>query len=488
LFVYYFQITSEILSHLNFWDLKACRVVSRHFLKTIEAYKRFKNSQLLVISKDKLALGELEPDLLQDRNLTHVTWLDIRNIQVDVDHVEREFLVIPRLILNNVQFVSLLSKGVDLKDDEPVPIRSIRRILSSTRQLSTLQLDVRLLLVNLNDVFDSSSDVINENLKNLKTLHILGWPRKFGFTTYWIYDADHPYFIKNLDQLTSSIERLESLHLPSFMFFEREPIFQSAVVRLLQRHRESLRALSLHFELWNDILPVTLPRLMSLSATVSNNDQQDSLKDFLANTNKECLKELDVVVREHDDYEFGKNLFDAIRQLSPCLKKLHLQAFKFVDEQGNEMSKVDWTFLGKMKYLRDFQLARPRCLVPNWKSYGNGAILLESLPRNQLERLGLRGIGFKRVGFWRDDVGDMEPELPFKLDLLRGFRNLRRLSLRYCPDAVDDDVLRFIVEEMPSLEELEVSHCSRLTDRGIAGTSGDGSDSIRNLKRELNYK
>jgi len=53
---------------------------------------------------------------------------------------------------------------------------------------------------------------------------------------------------------------------------------------------------------------------------------------------------------------------------------------------------------------------------------------------------------------------------------------------------VDDDILRFIVEEIASLEELEMSHCSRLTDRGIAGTSEDGSDSIRNLKCEWKFK
>jgi len=486
-------ITAEILSYLNFLDLKALRGVSRQFLETIEAHERFKDSQLLVITKDKFALGELEPDFLLDRNLMHLTWLDIRNIQVNVYDVEEEFFHIPSVILNNVKFVSLLSKGLEDDDNtEPGPDRIIRRILGSARQMTHLQLDLRLLMVGLRQVFDSSDD-IDENLKNLKTLDILGWSQPFRSTTYW-FDDDVEYFYfeffeTNFAQLVSSLQRLESLHLPVFTFSERRELeIQSAVVRLLQRNRESLRELSLHFEMWNDVLPVTLPRLVSLSATVSNAREQDSLKEFLASTNKDSLEELDVVVRGHDDYEFENNLFDAIRQRSPTLKKLHLQAFKFVDEEGNEMSKVDWTFLGEMKYLRDFQLARPRCPVPNWKSYGNLSILLESLPRNQLERLGLRGIGFKSVGFWRDQVSDMEPELPFKLDLFRGFRNLRRLSLRYCPDAVDDDIMRLIVEEMTSLEELQVSHCSRLTNAGIAGTSEDGSDSIRNLQCKWKYK
>jgi len=460
------------------------RVVSRHFFETIEAYERFKDSQLLVISKDKLALGELEPDFLQDRNLTHVTWLDIRNIQVNVYQVEQELLVIPRLILNNVRFVSLLSKDIHYGDSKELgPFRSIRRILSSTRQISTLQLDLRLLMMNLNDVFDSS-DVIKDNLKDLKHLDILGWTNSFGSTTYRIYSKYLPYFMKNVAQLASALQRLEGLHLPAILFSDDNvPKIRSIVMSLLEQNHESLRELSLHHQIWNDILAaMTLPRLNSLSTTVSIAREQDFLKNFVAVANQNCLLELDVAVRRQ--YEFGENLFDVIRQRSPYLKKLHLQAFMFADEEGFEIPKVDWTFLGEMKYLRDFQLARPRCPVPNWKSYGNGRILLESLPRNQLERLGFRGIGFKSVGFWRQDVSDMEPELPFKLDLLRGFRNLKRLSLRYCPDAVDDDILRFIVEEMTSLEELEVSHCSRLTDRGITGTFEDGSDSIRNLKCE----
>jgi len=477
------------LSYLTFLDLKALRVVSRHFLGMIEAYDRFKDSQILVISKEKVSLGELEPDFLMERTLMDLTWLDIRNIRINVYDVERQSLHIPNLILNNVKFVSLLSNDIHYEDnEEPVPVRSIQRILSSTRQISRLQLDLNLAMVNLSDVFDSS-DVIKDNLKNLKTLDILGWTRMFGSSTYWIDDEYLPNLMRNLDQMASALQRLERFHLPVLWFTEQEPEskIQSSVVNLLQRNRESLQELSIHFRIWRDILPVTLPRLKSLRATVSISKEQDSLKDFLANTNKDCFKELDVAVRRQNDCKFGMSLFNTIRQCSPCLTKLHLLAFTFADEEGYEF-KVDWTFLGEMKCLKDFQLARPLCSVPNWDSYGTGTLLLESLPSNQLERLSLRGFGFKNLGFWKNDVGDMEPELPFKLNLLRGFQNLKRLSLRYCPDAVDDDILRFIVEEMTSLEELEVSHCSRLTDRGIAGTSEDGSDSIRNLKREWKYK
>jgi len=159
-----------------------------------------------------------------------------------------------------------------------------------------------------------------------------------------------------------------------------------------------------------------------------------------------------------------------------------LKTVKFVDIQRREM-KVDWTFLQGMKRLKDFQVSRPSCKEPNRESYGTGALLLESLPRNQLERLGFRGIGAKSSGgFWKTNNGDVELQLPFKLDLVRGFRNLKRLSFRHCPDALDDEIIQFIVSEMTSLEELEVSHCSRLTNAGICGTLEDGSDSIRNLK------
>jgi len=419
----------------------------------------------------------------------HVTWLDIRNIQIDVYFVEQNLLHIPRYILKNVSFLSLLSKDLENDDDEnqPAPVMPMYRILSSTEQISHLQLDLRLLMVDLNDIFHSFS-FIRDNLKNVKHLDIFGWPRKrFGSTTYWIDDEYLPNFIKNLTHLAEVFQRLERLHLPVFILSQnQEPKIQPVVETLLQQSRENLRELSIHLGMWDKLVPVSLPHLNNLSATVSIDREQDSLRNFLAKNNNSLL-ELDVAVRRHHD--FGSNLFDVIRQRSPYLKKLHLQAYKFGDEDGNEV-KVDWTFLREMKVLRDFQLARPYVPVrPNWEFYGNGPLLLESLPRNQLERLSLRGIGTKAAGFWRNDLSDNEPELPFKVDLLvRGFRNLKRLSLRYCPDAVDDEIMRVIIRDMTSLEEFEVSHCSGLSDAGIAGTSEDGSDSIRNLKCKWKHK
>jgi len=373
-----------------------------------------------------------------------LTWLDIRNIQIDVYDVERKSLHIPNVILNNVTFVSLLSIDIEFKaKKEPVPLRSIHRILSSIRQISALQLDLQFLMVNLNDVFDSS-DVIKNNLKNLKHLNILGRIEKFCPTTYLIEDEFLPYLIRNFDQFASTLQLLESLHLPLFFFCRNElnPEFKikSTTVSLLHRSHDSLKELSLPFVFWDDILlPVTFPRLTSLSATVTSYREQDSLKDFLASTNLKSLLELEVTVKRKNG--FRKNLFDVIRKRSPSLKKLHLQAPKFPDEAGNEISKVNWTFLGEMKCLKDFQLRRPRCFGPHWESYGNGTLLLESLPKNQLERLCLRGIGAKYVGFWRTKRHGIEAELPLKLDLFRGFRNLKSLSLRHCPDAVDDDIL-----------------------------------------------
>jgi len=77
-----------------------------------------------------------------------------------------------------------------------------------------------------------------------------------------------------------------------------------------------------------------------------------------------------------------------------------------------------------------------------------------------------------------------EAPLVTKFELLRGFRYLKRLSFRHSPNAVDDDVIQFIFREMTALEELEVSHCSRLTDVGLAGT-GPEQDKKRVSLRSL---
>jgi len=83
-------------------------------------------------------------------------------------------------------------------------------------------------------------------------------------------------------------------------------------------------------------------------------------------------------------------------------------------------------------------------------------------------------------------VTEEEVPLESKLNLLQGFQNLKRLSFRHSMNALDDDVLQFIFREMTTLEELEVSHCSRLTNTGITGTEpevqGEERVSIRNLK------
>jgi len=110
---------------------------------------------------------------------------------------------------------------------------------------------------------------------------------------------------------------------------------------------------------------------------------------------------------------------------------------------------------------------------------------LESLSPNQLQRLSLKGTIYGE-SFWKTEIGNLfvEPELSFKLDLLRGFSNLKYLSFERCGNAVDDQVIQFIFREMSQLEEFHISHCKSLTDAGIAGGYPDqsGPVSIQNLK------
>jgi len=184
------------------------------------------------------------------------------------------------------------------------------------------------------------------------------------------------------------------------------------------------------------------------------------------------LAEVKIIMRNEFPIQFLHKIKDCAN-----LKKLYLKAKRIVN--GGEEITVDWSFLGQMNQLKDFQLTHPKTSDDNWQSYGYGTLILESLPRNQLERLSLRGIGSERSGFWR--VGGGEPELAKKLELLRGFRNLKVLSLQYCSDSVDDEVMHFVNKEITSLEVLEISHSSNLTDVAFHGILKDGSDSIQNL-------
>jgi len=465
--------------------MKALRQVSRQFLRMIEAYKRFKDAQVLPFTGRKpvrfqyyFNLALTKDDALERNRIC--CW---RGIRIDVCKLRGHTREIPSAILNNVQFVSLVRYwrySVSLTCD-----RDICYVLYSTPKICHLQLaqSVFQIQIKLSDVFRDKN--VQGNLKNLKHLDIRGWKNCCnGNDDRTLNTETYDDQANSLITLASILQRLESLRIPKLAFHEdQKVVVQTAIVDQLQRNRESLWELSLHLDFWEqqNICAVKLPRLKLLTGTVRKTDQ-DTLRDFLVN-HADTLEEVDVAVKE----EFVKNLFDVIKQrFCPKLIKLRLKSKKFVDSVGGREEFIDWTFLGTMTRLKDFQLSRPKCNNANWEAYGNGSRLLESLPRNQLQRLGFRGIGWRTCTFWRRNELDDEPELSFKLDLLRGFLNLRRLSLRYCPDAVDDDVMRFIVTRMTSLEELEVSHCSKLTNNGISGTLEEGSDSIGNLKRESN--
>jgi len=467
--------------------MKACRVVSTVFLGMVETYESFKDAQVLLFTEynKRSPLNDFNFALVDtNRN----SW---RGVRIDVFELRGQLWKIPHALLENVTFVSLVARH-PLTSTPMTGPSDIGYVLNSTRQISHLQLS--LLLFDgptiLADVLSHSA--VAENLKNLKRLDILG--HTDCYDPACDYKTDNP--LSNFDKLASILRNLESFVFRDifsscfhYSFCKANREFHASVVSLLQANRETLREVSLPLVLFqrnDDICAVRLPRLKTLTATVFD-VYQGPLKDFI--DNHDSLEELVVHVKE----EFEENLLDVVKQRCPNLKKLHLQAKEFVDSIGRrrqEQISVDWTFLRGMTRLQDFQLSRPGCNNANWQAYGNGSRLLECLPRNQLERLGFRGIGARAGGFWRNDAMESQPELLFKLDLLRGFVNLKRLSLRYCPDAVDDDVIRFIVTEMTSLEALEVSHCSKLSDAGIRGTSEDGSssDSIRNLKSECKSK
>jgi len=481
------------MSYLNFGDMKAARQVSRTFLGITETCKRFKDSQVLLFTKDKYPLSDQDLSFLDAYRI----WCGIR---INVCFKSEQLQKIPRHILENVKFVSLVSEGLDLI--APELIASIQDVLNSTLHVSHVQFDVRLLCRDLKEVFSSST--VKENLKDLKRLDILN-PDNNCHTTFnfmrdssFFQDFYHPIFYElykeilrsNFNQLPAMFQRLESFHMLKmkmrFNFRDLEFEICEAIYELLYQNRETLKKLSLHLSLWKEGIGLpTLPQLNSFTVTLPTWNYQSSkrLKDFLAD--HPSLEELDV---SDDKAGFSLSLLYGIKEHCPNLRKLHLKAIYFVDSESEVYErKVDWTFLKSMTRLKDFQISRPNCFDYKREWYGNGIRLLQALPRHQLERLSFRGIGVK-CGFWKqDDDLEGEPDLAFKLELLHGFRNLRRLSFYRCRDAVDDNIIRFIQREMTSLEVLEISHCSRLTDAGLAGTFEDGSDSIRNIKGMWKY-
>jgi len=464
------------VSTMNLADMKAARQVSWIFFDMIENCQHFKNAGVLFVKKDTL------------RNLNILSNSDRiwRAIRVDISLPTKDLQNIPRNILQNVEFASFFSE-VGFENNPPFPSPSMIEILKSTPKISTLQLDIEVFKMSLRVVLNHND--VRNNLKSLKRLEIVYPKSCTGYKNHTFKVSSRNrldvVFSENLNLLTTFLDNLESFCMTKVEFGSLSSIcIREGVVMLLQKNRNTLQEIAVHLAVWEStkLVGLKIPRLTSLTATTRRQGQETLERFFIDHPS---LEELDIAVKK----DFKRSLFNVIRERSPNLRKLHLKAKKFVGFFSIGRG-AEWSFLSEMTRLRDFQLSRPHCKDPKWELYGNGVEILEMLPQNQLERLGFRGIGDKKCGFWttRLIIGDrvvfLEPELelPYKLEVLRGFRNLKRLSFNRCPDAVDDDVMRFIVSEMTSLEELEVSHCSRLTNAGIAGVSEEGSDSIRNLK------
>jgi len=439
-------------------------------------YKRFKNGGVLHVTKE--LLGNVDIFSKSDR-----IW---RAIRVDINLPSSELLLIPRRILQNVEFASFVSEHIK----GSLAMSNISLILGSTPKISTLQLDIKVFERNMAVVFNDHD--VRNNLKQLKRLEIVNGKNGTGNSshTYKLHSSNYLDILvaENVNLFTKILHGLESFCLTKMKAeLIQSIVFRAEVMDLIKHNRETLQELSVHLDVWENkaIAGYKMPRLTSLTATTRRKGQE-TLERFVAN--HPSLEALDIAATN----KLNGILFNGIRERSANLKKLHLKA-KNIDvpgiERGDGIMEVDWSFLERMTRLKDFQLSRPQCKDPKWEVYGNGSSILQMLPRHQLERLGFRGIGDKMYDFWKFSrfftnglVISGERELRYKLDLFRGFVNLKRLSFNRCPDAVDDDIMRFIVSEMTSLEEFEVSHCSKLTDAGIAGKSEDGSDSIRNLK------
>jgi len=450
------------------------------------------------------------PHLFDKKTVMTQTWL---GIQIDVD-LPLEVLDKIRHILQNVQFISFVTRpGESEMRDVDFTRQSygkfIASVLSSTPKCTSLKMDIRFFLQNLSSIWCSS--IIRGHLKNLEALYLPHGGLENQIKLYgtnnplllsWKINFRHPEFARNFEQLAKVLEttpRLKSLHLTKYLadknvrenLQQRQiPPITTSFLDLFQRHHETLVEVSIPLDVWKysseELATVIMPHLKSLTAVVYC-DVAVQLQSFLRHHPKLEQLECRVLKSLNFDRQQAIDMWEVIKRrcsAAAYLKKLHLElaeGFMYWSGANDE----DWNFLEGMRSLEDFQLGSYQ------GSLGSGTWLLEALPRNQLKRLSLNDMGVEK-SFWRycSPEGGEGPvavteEVPLatKLELFRGFQNLKRLSFRHSWNAVDDDVIQFIFREMNCLEELEVSHCFRLTDVGLAGTGPEKERvSIRKLQ------
>jgi hypothetical protein len=455
--------------------MKALSEASVSFCRAVRQTLRFGEKASLIVSKETVSLS-VDHGLVQ----TNYPW---KRASVDVSLPIEVVEIIPH-ILQSLQSIDLIV-GQTKPETEHV-VKFLQTVLSSevTPKLSRLVIMLDVFEHVLHDVF--ASPQVQSCLASVKHL-VLAESSGSGNKTYYITrdlddddwdEEEQGPFPRNFVQLGLVPNMaLETFNLSKVDTCGNDEIAHVKFIpRIVGNNRDTLTVLSLNLSVWHldEMKGIRLGCLNSLTLTAFEEDQE-IVGAFI--TNQPLLEELDISIKN----DFHRNLFAVVQGRSTRLKKLHIKTKCFDGFPGD----VDWSFLGLLKGLTDFKLRRPFCRTADFDSYGTGTTFLLAFgAENKLKRLSLEGIS--ETGFWRRQGTTEEPEIEYKIELLRKFTRLEELSLVRCDDSVTDDLIQWMFKEMRSLTKLEMSHCSELTDAGLTGKGLNGNDdsgvSLKNLK------
>jgi len=450
--------------------MKAASVTCVHFSNSFRGSRLFQDNAVLVLSNEI----DCWETLLRIMSTTEYPWARVR-IFIDeilplaLRHVPIETEVAFKAVLRSCNQLSLVSaNNKPAYNKNTFTTSLLNTFLKWTPNLTHLQIDTHLLKHSFSEEI-AISDITTSFVENLKSLDILKWnfdsnsfnnnPKYVSIKQPTAPKKNFPEGFKNFQsllQLLQSAKTLECLRLGNIKatngvrFYWGYAEAREYILPLLTNNANTLLELTV-FDDTLFFLPA-FHQLKKLSVGITTDHHQTMLADFMLK--HETLEEIELQLGGSMP---NRLLARVLGRRSGTIKTFHLKLSFPSNTSGPR--EFEWNILHSMPRLNDFALS-----IMNVNDVHSGQKYLESLPKNQLEKLSLEGVGW-RIGFWNANNNGGVPFV--KQDLLMGFSCLKSLRISNCPDALDDDTLKFILAEFIRLKELEIICCGKISHEGF---------------------
>ncbi|CAG7723487.1 unnamed protein product [Allacma fusca] len=440
--------------HLNFGDLKVCRLVSVNFNRKVLDETNFRSRGVIKLSKSLLQPNAFGRTMEKWKNV-HIkcfAWCPQSVPLIDLTWMYSHLSDVEELYI---------SADINFNDGSDF-LPPLHKVLEAVKSLKTLSLDQGFLNQTDVSVQMSSSRAVEDTLGNLTELELIA---SHGRPTFAAFPGKSGKWMDHLAQTLNKLTVLgtdgfvpqDNLEFPEEVDEELHPKIQN-LLRLIEGNHSHLMSLQLDdMQLWSTSSDSSLqsltrkvfPRLKSVKIRMSRNESQN-LMSFLRH--HPLLRDIDVTVFDL----LPADLLNVIMERKE-LRRLSIKTKAF----GNK-SNTAWGRLSELNNLEVFSVN----LVPSYRFATYSELLpscLVHLPQS-VKKIHLKGVDGYTV--WNQIETIITPESLSNLNPA----HLTELCISKCGPCVNDDVLEFVFRTFRFLRVLNISNTeNKCTDYGFIG-------------------